>query len=58
MKNSTFPKNSLRNNKHICILTYFNIYVKKILKFHTTVIFVKILIYYIFKLKAGNADII
>jgi len=58
MKNSTFPKNSLRNNKHIYILTYFNIYVKKILKFYITVIFVKFLIFSVFKLKEENRDII
>ncbi len=58
MKNSTFPKNSLRNNKHIYILTYFNIYVKKILKFYITVIFVKFLIFSVFKLKEQKRDII
>ena len=41
MKNSTFPKNSLRNNKHIHILTDFVFRVKKILKFYITVTFVK-----------------
>lgn len=58
MKNSTFPKNSLRNNKHTYILTYFNIYVKKILKIYITVIFVKFLIFYDVKLKVQNRDII
>ena len=56
MKNSTFPKNSLRNNKHIYILTYSIFYVKEILKFHIIVIFVKKVQVYV-KIKAKKMDI-